>query len=160
VPRLVARAREEPGRIVIGSRRQASASAPRRRYVANLVADFWVSWAAGQRIEDTQSGFRLYPAELLRRLDMDRRRAPGFGFESEILIDAGQLGIGTTAVPIPSLYEGVLQRRSHFRPVLDITRIVMMVAGRLLRRGMYLSGLWRYLREVVRLRARARSASA
>jgi glycosyltransferase involved in cell wall biosynthesis len=147
VPRLVARAAERPGRIVIGSRRAAAgAGAPRARYVANRVADFWVSWAARGPIDDSQSGLRLYPAEVLRRLDLDRWRAGRFAFESELLIDAGRLGIGTASVPIGSLYEDVLRRPSHFRPVVDIARIVRMVAGKLLRRGMDPAGLWRSLR--------------
>jgi glycosyltransferase involved in cell wall biosynthesis len=146
VPRLAARAAERPGRIVIGSRRAGGSGAPRSRYVANRVADFWVSWAAGGRVDDTQSGLRLYPADALRRLDLDRRRAGGFAFESEVLIDAGRLGIRTASVPIEALYEGVLRRPSHFRPVADIPRIVRMVAGKLLRRWMDPVGLWRSLR--------------
>jgi hypothetical protein len=115
--------------------------------VANRVADFWVSWAAGGRVDDSQSGLRLYPADALRRLDLDRRRrAGGFAFESEVLIDAGRLGIRTASVPIEALYGGVLRRPSHFRPVTDIARIVRMVAGKLLRRGMDPVGLWRSLR--------------
>lgn len=149
VPRLVARARELPGRIVIASRRQAAgdhvAPPPRARRAANRFADFWVSWAARGRVEDSQSGFRLYPAEVLRRLDPARRRAGGFVFESELLIDAGRLGVRTAAVPIDALYGEVLRRPSHFRPVADIARIVAMVAAKLLRRGMDPAGLWRSL---------------
>ncbi len=148
--RMIARARERPGCIVIGSRRVGGADAanavPRARYIANRVADFWVSWAAGARIDDTQSGFRLYPMELLRRLNAGQGMQTGFGFESEILIAAGWIGIGTASVEIPAIYGAMLKRRSHFRPVADITRIVLMVAGRLLRRGMHPAGLWRVLR--------------
>lgn len=148
VPRLLARAAERPGSVVIGSRRAAAAGrtgAHRSRYVANRVADFWVSWAARGPVEDSQSGLRLYPADVLRRLDLDQRRAGRFAFESELLIDAGRLGVATASVPIESLYEGVLRRPSHFRPVVDIVRIVRMVAGKLIRRGMDPVGLWRSL---------------
>ena len=48
------------------------------------------------------------------------------------------------AVAIPGIYPKQA-RPSHFRPVLDIARIVVMVAGRLLRRGMHPVGLWRSL---------------
>jgi hypothetical protein len=134
-----------PRRIVIGSRRAAKASAPRARRIANRVADFWVSWAAGWPIEDTQSGFRVYPAALLRRMGTCRPATTGFAWESEMLIAAGRLGVRTVSVDVPAIYGSALRRPSHFRPVLDITRIVLMVAGYLLRSFMYPRGLWRSL---------------
>jgi glycosyltransferase involved in cell wall biosynthesis len=131
-PRMFECARENPESIVIGSRRNDRQAAPRARYVANRVADFWVSLASGHRVHDSQSGFRVYPVALLRRLGGGAGMAKRFAFESEMLIDAGRLGVATVAVPIPAIYS-TLQRRSHFRPVLDITRIVLMVAGKILR---------------------------
>lgn len=134
-----------PDHIVIGSRRASGRDAPRARFIANRVADFWVSWAARHPIEDSQSGFRVYPAALIRALAAHRRLAPGFAFESEALIEAARLGFSTVAVNIPTIYGDALRRPSHFRPVVDITRIVVMVAGKLLRRGMDPVGLWRSL---------------
>ena len=145
IPRLLAAARAHPGAVVIGSRRAAARQAPRARRIANRVADFWISWAARQRIEDTQSGLRVYPAVLAAALVRGGRRVEGFAFESAALILAGQLGLDTVSVPVPSIY-GPALRPSHFRPVADITRIVLMVAGILLRRGMDPAGLWRSLR--------------
>jgi len=67
--------------------------------------------------------------------------ARGFEFESEILIEAARLGNCSKAVPIAAIY-GSQARESHFRPVLDIIRIVRMVAWKLISRGMYLPGLY------------------
>ncbi len=145
LPALFAAAAAFPDRIVIGSRRHARALMPPARYRANRVADFWVSWASTWRIEDSQSGLRVYPAAVLRDLECGRRFAPGFGFESEILIAAGRRGVRTIAVDITVRYGLGLARASHFRPVLDITRIVLMVALYLLRWGMDPRGLIRSL---------------
>lgn len=142
LPRLVALARAD--RIVIGSRRNA-AGQPAARRRANRVADFWISWAAGHHVADSQSGLRIYPRAALLALDRYEHRARRFSFESEILIDAARAGITTIAADIPALYAGTLQRRSHFRPVADIAGIVMMVAGKLLARGMDPAGLYRSL---------------
>lgn len=144
IPALLARSLMCPGAIVIGSRRGGKAAAPRARVIANRIADFWVSWAAHHRVEDSQSGFRVYPASVLRRIG-ERRMTRGFAFESEILIEAGRAGVLTVAVDIPAIYGETLQRESHFRPVADIARIVCMVAGKLLRRGLDPVGLWRAL---------------
>jgi hypothetical protein len=143
VARLVEAARRSPGRIVIGSRRAHKEAFPRARYIANRVADFWISWASGHPIDDTQSGFRVYPAATLRTLSARPPLAAGFAFESEMLICAGWHGVRTVSVDIPALYGAVLRRPSYFRPVADICRIVVMVASKLLRRGMYPAGLWR-----------------
>jgi glycosyltransferase involved in cell wall biosynthesis len=145
LPRLLACGQSWPGRVVIGSRRASGRAAPRARFIANRVADFWVSWAARHPIDDSQSGFRVYPAELLRRIIARPTLARGFAFESEILIEAARLGFHTAAVDIATIYGSALQRPSHFRPVADITRIVLMVAGKLLAWGMDPIGLWRSL---------------
>lgn len=143
LPRLLALA--APDRIVIGSRRGASGQ-PAARRRANRVADFWISWAARHPVADSQSGFRIYPAAALADLARYEGRARGFAFESEILIDAARTGITTVAADIPALYGPALRRASHFRPVADIARIVIMVAGKLLARGMDPVGLWRSLK--------------
>jgi len=88
----------------------------------------------------------VYPADVLRAVGAGRGMAAGFAFESEILIEAGQLGFRTISVPIAVIYGDALQRKSYFRPVADVARIMLMVAGRLLRRGMDPVGLWRSLR--------------
>ena len=142
VPLLAAAYAAAPGRIVIGSRLHARASIPRARYLANRFANFWISWAAGYPIADTQSGFRIYPLALLSRARVGYAESASFVFESEILIEAARLGVHATCVPISVVYAPG-HRPSHFRPVMDIARIVRMVAWRLLARGLYLQGLYR-----------------
>lgn len=143
LPRLMVLAAADV--IVIGSRRGA-AGQPAARRRANRVADFWISWAARHPVADSQSGFRIYPAGALADLSRYEGRAWRFSFESEILIDAARRGITTVSADIPALYGPALRRASHFRPVADIARIVIMVAGKLLARGMDPIGLWRSLR--------------
>jgi len=143
---LLAVARAYPRRLVIAARTEGRESYPRARYYANRFADFWLSWAVGQRIVDSQCGQRAYPATLLRRVDVRHDSASGFTLESEVLIRAARLGYKTVAVPIPALFDRA-GRASHFRPVRDIGRIVVMVARELLAAGMCPAGLWRALRD-------------
>ena len=142
IPRLIAAHEADGNSIVVAARMRNSDDAPRARYFANRFADFWISWAAGMRIRDTQSGFRLYPAAVLRKVQPDCRRERGFVVESEILIEAARAGFGVVAVPIDSVYRPGA-RPSHFKPVVDIARIVRMVAWKLASRAMYLPGLLR-----------------
>jgi len=140
IPRLVAVHEQNPGALVIGSRLHDRDRIPRDRYLANRFANFWIAWAAGEPVADSQSGFRIYPASLLRAFRPRRDRASGFVFESEILIEAGRRGVRILDVPVATVYPE-RARRSYFRPVLDIARITRMVAWKLLSRGLYLSGL-------------------
>jgi glycosyltransferase involved in cell wall biosynthesis len=134
----------QPQNLVIGSRLHDRSQFPAARYRANRFACFWISWAAGHPIADSQSGFRVYPREVMEIALAGKVRGHGFTFESEILIEAARRGHRTIGVAIPGRYP-VQARASHFRPVVDIAKIVMMVAGRLLMSGMNPLGLWRSL---------------
>lgn len=144
IPRLVAAMHAHPHAIIIAARVAGREHAPRLRRFANRFADFWLSWAAGQHVADSQSGFRLYPAGLLRELlpCIDLRH--GFVFESETLVEAARRGWCVRHVETASLYPAD-RRPSHYRPIRDTLPIVRMVAGRLIERRMYLQGLARAL---------------
>ena len=143
-----------PQHIVIGSRLHDRAQFPPARYRANKFACFWISWAAGHPIADSQSGFRAYPREVMQLALTRKVQSNRFTFESEILIVAAQHGHPTLAMAIPSSYP-VNARPSHFRPVADIAKIVVMVAGKLLKQGMAPLGLWRSLKDAKVLPGRA-----
>jgi glycosyltransferase involved in cell wall biosynthesis len=140
VPRLVRALAAHPGTIAIGARVRCYGPMPRARRFANRFADFWVSWAASHRVLDSQSGQRAYPAALLRGLELAHGPSRAFTLESELLIEAARRGYRTVSVPIDAIY-GSAARPSHFRPWRDITRIVLMIAGRLVRGGLNLPGL-------------------
>jgi glycosyltransferase involved in cell wall biosynthesis len=144
IPRLLAAAASYPDHVIIGARRRDQRRASFWRYVANRVADFWISWAAGFSFPDSQSGFRVYPASLLSRAKITHGKVRSFVFESEILIEATRLGHRCLAVPIEAPRRPGA-RPSYFRPVVDIVRITCMVGWKLLSRGMYPIGLYRSL---------------
>ena len=139
--------RQQTDRLVIGSRLHDRSQFPRARYRANRFACFWISWAAGHPIADSQSGFRVYSAAVMKLALAGGVHGNRFTFESEILIEAADHGHLTLAVAIPGHYPPNA-RRSHFRPVVDIAKIVVMVAMKLLKKGMSPLGLWRSLRPI------------
>jgi len=144
IPKLLAAARRFPRHIVIGSRLWDKAAIPPARYRANRFANFWIAWASGQPIEDSQSGFRVYPAELIRSVTLSCTRERSFVFESEILIEGARMGFYAMPVRVSAVYR-CNARPSHFRPVTDILRITRMVAWKLITKGLYPTGLWRSL---------------
>ncbi len=144
-PALIRAWQERADCLVIGSRLHDAAAFPRARYLANRFACFWISWAAGHPIADSQSGFRVYSSEVMAIALGERVRGSRFTFESEILIEAAHHGHPTLSVRTPARYPAGA-RASHYRGVVDTAKIVVMVGGRLLRRGLYLRGLWHSLR--------------
>jgi glycosyltransferase involved in cell wall biosynthesis len=139
--KLLAVWRRRPDRLVIGARLHDRARIPRLRYFGNRTACFWISWAAGHAIADTQSGFRVYSREVIEIALAYCASCSGFTFESEIIIAAAQRGHPTLAVTIGACYP-VDARPSHYRAGLDTMKIIAMVARHLLSKGLYLGGLW------------------
>lgn len=144
IPALLAVAARQPTALVIGSRLHAKAEIPKARYRANRFANFWIAWAAGCPIADSQSGLRVYPREVFEHLHVRHDRSASFVFESEVIIEAARAGMPIRCVPISVRYREAA-RPSHLRPVVDIARIVIMVAGKLLARGLALPSLVRSL---------------
>jgi glycosyltransferase involved in cell wall biosynthesis len=142
--RLLGVAALYPEAILIGSRLHARERIPPSRYRANRFANFWISWAAGMPLLDTQSGFRAYPPEVFRRLRVRHDRWASFVFESEVLVEAARAGMAIICVPISVRYE-TGARRSHFRPVADAAKIGMMLTRSIVGRAFHLPGLWRSL---------------
>ena len=145
IPKLLDACQRWPGHPIIAARLECREAAPPLRRFANGMADFWVSWAAGCPIPDTQSGFRLYPAEFLRHATGPEPERRGFAFESALLMQAGRQRRYPKVVVIATIYHAQ-GRPSHYRPWRDTWRIVDLVAWSLLRRGLYPLGLLRSLR--------------
>ena len=140
LPRLLAAAAQYPNHIVIGARLRSRDNAPGKNRLGNQQADWWVSWACGQRVVDSQSGQRYYPRAVMEiALDLPNG---GFVFESEILIEAARRGFRTVSVPIEARYAED-RRASHFRPLRDVSRITGMIAWRLIRGGLMPLNYWR-----------------
>lgn len=132
IPRMLAAARQYPQHLVIGARMRTRENQPSARRRANAVADWGISWGCGTPVADTQSGQRYYPRAAL---DLVELPAQGFVFEAAILIAAvREAGLGVVSVPIEARYLSGM-RRSHFRPVLDITRISWYTIRRVLHYG-------------------------
>ncbi len=122
IPKLLAAASPDVG-IVIGARLSEKDKIPPARYWANMVGVKCISWRARNRLLDSQSGFRIYSAELLRVMKV---RANGFEAESEMLMRAGRMGFTIKSVPVRTIYNEEALRKSHFRTVPDTYHICIM----------------------------------
>lgn len=133
-----------PETIIIGARLIEQQHAPKMRLLANRIADFFISWAAGIKIIDSQSGFRLYPTTLLKSYCLDYQQADKFVLESQILIDGVRKGYAVVVTEIPSYYPDN-RRVSHFHPLSDTLSIMKMVGGKIIANRLSLKDLYRAL---------------
>ena len=125
IPKFLAAWRDSAADLIIGSRRHLFGGMVRRRRLANLFSARTISFAAGVRVDDPQSGFRLYGGQVLAQV---RFKGDRFDAESEIIVLAGRLGLKLLEIPIGLGFVDGLST-SHYRPVVDTLRI----AGRVFR---------------------------
>lgn len=129
IPKLVTAYQQYPNHLIIGTRTHDIKAFPPVRRWANQLANWGISLATGCKTPDTQSGFRIYPASLLRILEPRSRQFAGFVFESEVIIEAVKLGFHIRSIPIAAIY-GSRLRKSHFHPIRDTLLIGKMILGK------------------------------
>jgi len=134
IPRLLAAS--EPGSLVIGGRLGGGSVMEPARLHALRVAGFFINWLTGRHVADTQSGFRVYPRELLERVSP---RRGGFVFETEVLVRAAAAGYAIQEVPIGAPPSA--SRPSRFRPLRDGVAVTGYLVGQGLRRWARDAGL-------------------
>jgi glycosyltransferase involved in cell wall biosynthesis len=109
--------------LIIGGRAHLFNQMLPRRRNANRFSAWTISKAAGVPVADSQSGFRLYSAALLRSL---RLRTDGFDLESEVIVRAGRRGLRIVSIPIELGFVDGLAT-SHYKPLKDTLRIAWTV---------------------------------
>jgi glycosyltransferase involved in cell wall biosynthesis len=115
-PRLLAAAAAGDVDLVVGERQFDRQAMPAARYYANVVGSRALSSFMGSTLRDTQCGYRLFRASMLRRLAL---RSTGYDIETEMLVKVGRLGGRIVQVPVTAVYDGA---PSKLRPVRDTTR--------------------------------------
>ena len=111
---------EEPV-LVIGNRNMTSENIPTKSNFGNRFSNFWFWAETGIKLSDTQSGFRLYPLNLMKNMTFFTSK---FEFEIEIIVRLAWRGAKVISVPIQVIYED--DRISHFRPFKDFLRISIL----------------------------------
>lgn len=122
--RRVLEGSDEPRALVLGVRDLGRDGAPASNRFGNDVSNFFLSVFAGRKLHDTQCGLRRYP--VLETLELGAR-ARGYALEAEIVLRALAARLPVVEVPIDVIYPPQGEGHSHFRNVLDPTRIVFAV---------------------------------
>ena len=126
IPGFLAEARRSGAGIVLGNRMAAAESMPFVRYWTNRTMSAILSRLAGQKVPDTQCGYRLLTADVIGKLSF---ATSNYDTESEMLIEAGKLGFGISSVPVKTIYRGEVSR---IRPGRDTVRFLRLLLRTLL----------------------------
>lgn len=123
IARLLEANLRHPHALIVGSRQMQGADRSRGSRMANRLANFWFSVQTGLRLDDTQTGYRLYPLRHLSGLSLITSR---YEAELELLVLAAWKGTRIVSVPVGVYYPPRAERVSHFRPVSDFLRISLL----------------------------------
>lgn len=118
LPEFIRKAVATGAGIVVGNRMRHRESMPRVRRWTNQTMSWLISRLAGQDIPDTQCGYRLVTRAFAEQF---RPTTAHFELESEMLVQAGRLGMRIETVEIRTIYAG---EASHIHPVRDTLRFL------------------------------------
>jgi len=121
IPKFLDLLEVETNALIIGSRNMTQEGVPGKSSFGNNFSNFWFWVETGIRLQDTQSGYRLYPLKYIPRKYFTAK----FEFEIEVIVRSAWKGIPVKNVPIEVLYDPN-ERVSHFRPFKDFTRISIL----------------------------------
>jgi glycosyltransferase involved in cell wall biosynthesis len=122
IPKLLAAAGEAD--LVLGVRDHLFAEMSRLRRTSNRLSSAAISFMAGQRLGDIQTGFRYYARPLVEAVGFPEAR---FEAESAVVVRAARRGFRVEVVPVRlGFADG--RTTSHYRPLVDSLRIARAVA--------------------------------
>lgn len=107
--------------LLIGNRNMSQDGIPKNSSFGNRFSNFWFWFETGIKLDDTQSGYRLYPLKSIPK----KYYTPKFEFEIEVIVRTAWNGVPVKNVPVKVLYDSE-ERVSHFRPFKDFTRISIL----------------------------------
>jgi glycosyltransferase involved in cell wall biosynthesis len=124
IPKLIEQAERGIGDFILGEREFTKDRMPAARFYSNVIGSRILSRFIGSDVADSQSGFRLIRADLLREVAFTGN---GYEIETEMLIKLTRAGATVERVTLRRLqYEG---SRSKIRPFRDTFRTCMLAVG-------------------------------
>jgi glycosyltransferase involved in cell wall biosynthesis len=129
IPDFLKVANETHSKFIIGSRKRSVKSMPLHRILSNTMTSFLLSVITGQKVKDSQCGFRLIHRDVLKQISLNES---GYQLETEMLLKASEGGILLTFVSVPTIYKS---EKSHMRPLRDTFLFIKLIIRYLLKRA-------------------------
>lgn len=114
---------EKGADLVIGTRTRTGSDMPYIRRLANATSSRLLSLRAGQRVTDSQSGYRGMNLDYLKEVELTRGK---FDLENEVLLKMLRQGAKLHEVPIKTIYGDEV---SQFNSIIDGARFFRSLIG-------------------------------
>lgn len=124
-----------PRILVIGVRDFVSCTPPRSSVIGRRIGNFWVWVESGTWVSDTQTGFRLYPVDILAY----DSRTTRYEFEIENLVRFLWQNGRLLEVPVKTVYDD--SRVSHFDKIKDNLFMIALHTKLVIQRILLLKGI-------------------
>jgi len=106
--------------IAIGTRDLSGQAVPKHRRIANMISSAATRAVSGGKVRDSQSGYRAFKAEVLRKVDAVGDR---YEYETDFIIRAARAGFTTINIPISTIYGSP----SYFREFRDAWLVIKVL---------------------------------
>jgi glycosyltransferase involved in cell wall biosynthesis len=108
--------------IIIGARERDIKIMPFQRILSNTITSFIVSKRIGQKIIDSQSGYRLIKTKVLKEVNLETSK---YDTETEILLKAGLKGFRIGFVQISTIYGSEKSSIRGFRDTFSFIKLII-----------------------------------
>lgn len=122
--------------IIIGARNFKIQNVPKKSKIGRSFHNFWIYINTGYKIEDSLTGFRVYPISIL---DLDIK-CKQFNFEAEVLVKHYWKHKNINDTTIECFYPKPEDRVSHFNNITDTIAITLVHLNLFLQRVFFLKG--------------------
>ncbi|MFA6320702.1 MAG: glycosyltransferase family 2 protein [Candidatus Omnitrophota bacterium] len=121
IPDFIKSAEDTKPDIIIGNRMSDTRAMPYVRRQTNRFMSWLISRMCGQKIPDTQCGYRLINRKVLESVALS---SSNFEIESELIIRSSRKGFIIGSVPIKTVYQN---ETSRINPIVDTLRFIAFV---------------------------------
>ncbi len=123
LPAFIEKLEEEQDVVIIGARQSHESKRSKGSNFANKFSNFWFRIETGISLDDTQSGYRLYPLEPIAGMKFYSTK---YEFEIEVIVRLSWKGYKIVNIPVNVFYPSKENSASHFRPFKDFARISIL----------------------------------
>lgn len=129
IPNFLKTFEEKDVALILGSRISDLISMPWDRQFSNQTTSLIISLLTGQRVRDSQSGYRLIKTDVLKKITLTSSK---YETESELLVKALRYKFKFAHVPIKTIYNN---QPSHIHRLIDTLRFVRIVTKSLMKKN-------------------------
>ena len=107
---------------IYGKRSFSPNKMPIPRIMSNFLTSLIVSFKTGENIYDSQSGFRLYNLNIIKKISINTAR---YQTETELILKFAKENAKFNFVPIDTVYGDEKSYISHWRDIKNFVKIIM-----------------------------------